>query len=145
MSVVYKTNYDLLRESIITCVNGICALRNQLHLSEGETLDDAVKASIETSIIELSTRLDDLVKHPTGWALPKLDNQILASQKFEQDYRMAEYNLWAQEINKQVVMGNLMFTPGFTPPWMQKAPAPEPPPVDAEIIEPPKPKKRKKK
>lgn len=109
MSVIYKTNGEIFQQQIVNCVNVICALRHQLH--DSESLGTGIKFAIETSLIEASTRLDTLLKSEAGWALPKLDNQNLASQKFEQDNRMAEYGLWAQEVNKQVALGNIVYSP----------------------------------
>lgn len=140
MSVIFKTNSDILQQQIVNCVNLVCALRQQL---EGD-LDEGVKFSIQTSLIKASNRLDSILDNDVCWKMPKLDNQDLASHKFEQDTRMLEYGLWTQEVNKQVVMGNLMFAPGFVPPWL----TPEEPPIVPTEVEsplPPKPTRNRRK
>jgi hypothetical protein len=68
-----------------------------------------------------------------NWNLPKLDNQDIAAAKFEQEFRMAEYALFAQEVQKQVAMGNIIYNPSYVVPT-----------VDAEEVTP-KPRRRKKK
>jgi len=69
----------------------------------------------------------------TSWNLPKLDNQDIAAAKFEQEHRMQEYALFAQEVNRQVAMGNIIYKQSYVEPT-----------VDAEEVTP-KPRRRKKK
>lgn len=111
MPVVFKTNSDIFQQQIVMCVNAICALRNQLP----DLTDAGVRMAIETSIVKISTRLDSLMEAQANWNLPKLDNQDIAAAKFEQERRMAEYALWAQEVQKQVALGNIQYTPAYVP------------------------------
>lgn len=147
MPVTFKTNDDIFHQQLVNCVNAICALRNQLNENSDNPLSECVRQSIETSIVNLTTRLDALATDSARWRLPKLDNQDIASKKFDQEFRMAEYALWVQEVNKQVAMGNLMYRPGFEPPWMSKQESSDSPPptVNAEEVPPPAPRRKKKK